>query len=206
MLTNKLENLTEEFRSSGGCFKIKKLKELFSITSTKKVFNAQNITLDDRSSAGTYPYVVRSAVNNGIRGFTKQDLVFLNPKNTLSFAQDTFMVFYQKDSYFTGNNVKVLVPRFSGFNDKIGLYLSSNFNYVLKGFTWGQSSSYEKIASVEILVPMIGEYLALNYMERYVEELEAYLKVTGLKDYKLTEKDEKALNSFNDVFDRDGGG
>lgn len=114
-VTKKLENLLEEFKSLGGCFKTKKLKELFLITPTKKVFNAQDIILNEQFSTESYPYVVRSAINNGIRGFTKQDLVFLNPKNTLSFAQDTFMVFYQKDSYFTGNNVKVLVPRFKGY-------------------------------------------------------------------------------------------
>lgn len=46
--------------------------------------------------------------------------------------------------------------------------------------------------------------IAFNYMESYIkeleaerlEELEAYLKVTGLKDYKLSQKEKDALKTF----------
>ncbi|WP_120952966.1 hypothetical protein [Helicobacter sp. L8] len=53
------------------------------------------------------PYVVCSARNNGIRGFIKKDLSFLNPGKTLSFVMDAFSVFYQENPYFTDNKIGI---------------------------------------------------------------------------------------------------
>mgnify|MGYP000982836190 FL=1 len=39
-----------------------------------------------------------------------------------------------------------------------------------------------------------------------VEELDAYLAATGLKDYKLTEKEEDALAKFDEFSQWGGGG
>lgn len=44
----------------------------------------------------SYPYVVRATTNNGVRGYIVAEEENLNPKSTLSFAQDTFTVFFKK--------------------------------------------------------------------------------------------------------------
>ena len=49
--------------------------------------------------------------------------------------------------------------------------------------------------------------IAFNYMESYIkeleaerlEELEAYLKVTGLNDYTLSQKEKDALKAFENL-------
>ena len=35
-------------------------------------------------------------------------------------------------------------------------------------------------------------------MKKFIEELDAYLAVTGLRDYKLTEKEKDALAKFDE--------
>ena len=88
---------------------------MFEINSSKKIFHANDlearkVIFKDRI-ANSYPYVVRSTINNGIRAYVLENKEFLNPANTLSLAQDTFSVFYQEEPYFTGNKVKVLTPK-----------------------------------------------------------------------------------------------
>ncbi|MCR2065854.1 hypothetical protein, partial [Campylobacter helveticus] len=41
--------------------------------------------------------------------------------------------------------------------------------------------------------------IAFNYMESYIKALEAYLKVTGLDDYTLTQKEKEALKAFENL-------
>ena len=75
----------------------------------------------------SFPYVVRTTQNNGIRGYVIEDEIYANEKNTLSFAQDTFSVFYQKEKYFTGNKVKILKAKFENNTERIMQYLTASF-------------------------------------------------------------------------------
>ncbi|HSN94337.1 MAG TPA: N-6 DNA methylase, partial [Anaerolineaceae bacterium] len=107
-----LQLLTENHNIKGKtdtelCSQVKwsdrKLKEIFTIHNTNKKYNANNVTIYPDKSQGLHPYVVRTEQNNGIRGYIEGDLSGLNPKNSISFGQDTFTCFYQPDSYFTGD-------------------------------------------------------------------------------------------------------
>ncbi|ASU14467.1 hypothetical protein CIB43_00576 [Mesomycoplasma hyopneumoniae] len=85
-----------------------RIKDIFDVSSSNKVIHANKVKIHDTQIPNTYPYVVRQSKNNGIKGYIHENLQFLNPANTISFAQDTFLSFVQKQKYFTGNNVKVL--------------------------------------------------------------------------------------------------
>ncbi|EOI9934873.1 restriction endonuclease subunit S [Campylobacter upsaliensis] len=171
----------------------------------------------------------------------------LTPANTLSFAQDTFSVFYQEKPYFTGNKVKVLTPKFKPFTKIHALFFASIYQKVLETFTWGVGSTEDDIKDIVISLPVLptachteplGEVssntesrffanaqgkaslendkiniesnnyrIAFNYMESYIKELEAerlkeleaYLKVTGLNDYTLSQKEQEALKAFENL-------
>lgn len=85
---------------------------MFDIISSKHIYHANQIDkIFSEQLNNTLPYVVRTAQNNGVRGYIEMDKIFANDENTLSFAQDTFSVFYQKQKYFTGNKVKILKPK-----------------------------------------------------------------------------------------------
>ncbi len=189
-----------------------RLGDLFEVLSSKKIYHANTIKIHDTQIENSYPYVVRAATNNGIKGFIIDDPTFANEKNTLSFAQDTFTVFYQKQPYFTGNKVKILKPKFAFKSPKILHFISAILQFILKPLTWGLGSTTESIAEFKISLPLKPtaktqtlEGIDFIFMEKFIAELEqcrlaeldAYLKATGLENTTLSSDEENALNVFN---------
>ncbi|WP_162977097.1 restriction endonuclease subunit S [Helicobacter pylori] len=189
-----------------------KLGDLFEVLSSKKIYHANTIKIHDTQIESSYPYVVRATTNNGIKGFIIDDPTFTNEKNTLSFAQDTFTVFYQKQPYFTGNKVKILKPKFAFKSPKILHFISAILQFILKPLTWGLGSTTESIAEFKISLPLKPtantqtlEDIDFHFMEKFIAELEqcrlaelqAYLKATGLENTTLSSDEENALNVFN---------
>ncbi|HEC1566147.1 TPA: restriction endonuclease subunit S [Campylobacter upsaliensis] len=265
-LSPRLVKLEKDFKQNGGLWREFKLGELFEVSSSKKIFHANQITIYNDEIPNSYPYVVRSTRNNGVRGYLCENKKYLNPANTLSFAQDTFSVFYQEKPYFTGNKVKVLTPKFKPFTKIHALFFASIYQKVLETFTWGVGSTEDDIKDIVISLPVLptachtdlerserevsqnieskkdfsptaqndkntksnaeavemrkqgkaavslvnatqGYQIAFNYMESYIkeleaeriQELEAYLKVTGLNDYTLSQKEQEALKAFENL-------
>ncbi len=189
-----------------------RLGDLFEVLSSKKIYHANTIKIHDTQIENSYPYVVRAATNNGIKGFIIDDPTFTNEKNTLSFAQDTFTVFYQKQPYFTGNKVKILKPKFAFKSPKILYFISAILQFILKPLTWGLGSTTESIAEFKFSLPLKPTASAqtldgidFNFMEKFIAELEqcrlaeleAYLKATGLSNTTLSSDEENALKLFN---------
>ncbi len=189
-----------------------KLGDLFEVLSSKKIYHANTIKIHDTQIENSYPYVVRAATNNGIKGFIIDDPTFANEKNTLSFAQDTFTVFYQKQPYFTGNKVKILKPKFAFKSPKILHFISAILQFILKPLTWGLGSTTESIAEFKFSLPLKPtaktqtlDGIDFDFMEKFIAELEqcrlaelqAYLKATGLENTTLSSDEENALNVFN---------
>ncbi|WP_305868100.1 restriction endonuclease subunit S [Helicobacter pylori] len=189
-----------------------KLGDLFEVLSSKKIYHANMIKIHDTQIENSYPYVVRATTNNGIKGFIIDDPTFTNEKNTLSFAQDTFTVFYQKQPYFTGNKVKVLKPKFAFKSPKILHFISAILQFILKPLTWGLGSTTESIAEFKFSLPLKPtantqtlEDIDFHFMEKFIAELEqcrlaeleAYLKATGLENTTLSSEEENALKVFN---------
>ncbi|ENM9335971.1 N-6 DNA methylase [Campylobacter upsaliensis] len=220
-LSPRLRELEKDFKQNGGKWREFKLGELFEVSSSKKIFHANQITIYNDEIPNSYPYVVRSTRNNGVRGYLCENRKYLNPANTLSFAQDTFSVFYQEKPYFTGNKVKVLTPKFKPFTKIHALFFASIYQKVLETFTWGVGSTEDDIKDIVISLPVLpkaeskGYEIAFDYMESYIkeleaerlqeleaerlQELEAYLKVTGLNDYTLSQKEKDALKAFENL-------
>ncbi|WP_128480903.1 restriction endonuclease subunit S [Helicobacter pylori] len=189
-----------------------RLGDLFEVLSSKKIYHANTIKIHDMQIENSYPYVVRAATNNGIKGFIVDDPHYTNEKNTLSFAQDTFTVFYQKQPYFTGNKVKILKPKFAFKSPKILHFISAILQFILKPLTWGLGSTTESIAEFKFSLPLKPtaktqtlKDIDFNFMEKFIAELEqcrlaeleAYLKATGLSNTTLSSDEENALNLFD---------
>jgi len=156
---------------------------------------------------------VRATTNNGLKGYIKADNHDLNPGETVSFAQDTFTAFYQKQKYVTGNKVKVLIPLCDSFSSRIATFIVASINNALKGLTWGTGSDVDMIENIIFYLPRSDDKIDFEFMESFVAELEArriaelearriaeleaYLSATGLKDYTLTEEEKNALESID---------
>lgn len=177
-----------------------KLKDVFIVQSYKKRFDANKVHI---LSSGKYPYIVRTAQNNGQRGFIEEDIVYLNDGNTISFGQDTATAFYQKQPYFTGDKIKVLKAKDNRFNRSNALFFSTAITKAFSTFAWGQSSFSEEILKQQIIqLPItVGGEIDFDFISSFIaeleaeriKELEAYLKVTGFDNYELTKEEQETL-------------
>jgi len=181
------------------------LDDLFEINSSKKIFHANEINqIFHEQVNNSFPYVVRTTQNNGIRGYIIKDEIYANEKNTLSFAQDTFSVFYQKEKYFTGNKVKILKAKFENSTEQVMQYLTASFQKSLNSSTWGLGSTVETIAKTKIQLPIKNKKIDFEFMESFITELEkeqvakleAYLLASGLKDCILSDEEQYVLDDF----------
>ena len=209
LISERIANLEREFKASGGKFEEFRIGDIFEIQTPKRKFDANKIQF-----GGQYPYVARGDKNNGIRGYINENTQYLNDKNTISFGQDTATMFFQRDKYFTGDKIKIFKPINFGLNSRLANYIIASMRRGFSNFAWGSSSfNVEILKDVKIILPTLGGEINFSFMEKFIEELErerveeldAYLAVTGLRDYKLTEKEKDALAKF-DKFSQWGGG
>ena len=107
------------------------------------------------------------------------------------------MVFYQKDRFVTGNKIKVLNPKFTFFNCSIANFIVSVLNRVMKNLSWGTGSNIEMIKKIKFKLPVRGGKIDFDFMESFIEELEAYLKVSGFDDYELSDKEKHAIDNYS---------
>ncbi|AGT74742.1 type I restriction modification DNA specificity domain protein [Helicobacter pylori SouthAfrica20] len=180
---------------------------MFEVLSSKKIYHANTIKIHDTQIENSYPYVVRATANNGIKGFIIDDPIFTNEKNTLSFAQDTFTVFYQKQPYFTGNKVKVLKPKFAFKSPKILHFISAILQFILKPLTWGLGSTTESISEFKISLPLkptaktqTFENVDFNFMHTLTNALTKQV-IQGVVEYCGTQKEaaKKAISQETPV-------
>lgn len=183
---------------------------MFTINTYKKRFDANKVKIFDN---GKFPYVVRTSLNNGIKGYINQDEKFLNEGNTISFGQDTATIFYQENPFFTGDKIKIIKAKDKRFNKKNAQFFILSMNKSFSSFSWGSSSfNINIIGNQKIQLPTKRGKIDFEFMEFFIAELEAYhiaqleaqrnavleayLKVSGLKDYNLTKEEEKVLKDF----------
>ena len=143
--------------------------------------------------------------NNGQKGFINEDESFLNDGNTISFGQDTATMYYQEFPYFTGDKIKIVKSKDKRFNKKNAQFFLSTMTKSFSSFSWGASSfSVKVIESQKITLPIKNGKPDFEFMDSFIAHIEAermsklnsYLVATGLKDYTLTAKEQKALIDF----------
>lgn len=199
-LSPRLVKLEKEFKKNGGYFKEFKIGDLFD--SKNGNFDIQKTHLNNKG----HQVVSAGLENSGVIG--KTDIkAKIFPKNTLTC--DMFgNVFYRDFEYkmVTHARVMCLHPNFE-LNKKIGLYIVSAMNYLKFIFSFANMATWSKIENLIISLPILNDTIAFTYMESYIKELEAerlkeleaYLKVTGLNDYTLSQKEQEALKAFENL-------
>ncbi len=201
----RLAQLEQEFRESGGRWEDILLSELFTISTTKGVDKGK-IQVSEHS--GKYAFIGRTPVNNGIQGYTDYLGFAPNPKNTFSVIQiGENIAQYREQEWYASQNLFLLTPKQHKILDT-RMFIIASINCALKIYT-GAYNSYPTLAKLKettISLPCYanGE-IAFDFMEGYIRELEeervrelaAYLTASGLQDYTLTSKEEKALDDYH---------
>ena len=150
-------------------WKMFRIGELFEINSYKKRFDANKVQIEEVG----FPYVVRTALNNGIRGYINEDVEFLNEGNTISFGQDTATMFYQEKPYFTGDKIKIVKCKDESFNKLNAHFFIAAMGKAFSSFSWGSSSfSVEIIKNQNISLPSTQGIPLYAYMEVFIRAVQ----------------------------------
>lgn len=138
---------------------------LFNINSSKKKFDANKVNIWEN----WHNYIVRTSLNNWIRGFINENTDFLNNWNTISFWQDTATMFYQEESYFTWDKIKILSSKNNRFNKFNALFLITTMTKIFSSFSWWNSSFNTKIIeSQNISIPIKNWKPDYELMEKFI--------------------------------------
>lgn len=168
---------------------------LFDIVPTKKKINANSVTFN-----GEFPYVARGESKNGIRGYIDFDEQYLNPKNTISFGQDTATMYYQPKEYFTGDKIQIfqLNKKYGVLTENVALYLISSMKKAFKNFAWGQSLfALDVISDIDIKLPVNENgVIDFDYIEKYIQLVKKQVieDVVKMKDDYISKTKSTILN------------
>ena len=175
-----------------------------------QLFTAQtgDTDLQQKDINGEGTYFINSGIEGlGIKGKTDREAKIFN-ENTITI--DFWGNAYYRDFKYkmaTHNHVFSL----SGSvirNRSVGLYLVSTMSYMRKLFSYNNMGTWSKIKELYITLPISqsGD-IDFAYMESCIREMEesriremeAYLKVSGFEDCELTEEEQNAIDSVNNI-------
>ena len=150
----------------------KKLSELFIITST---ISHDKSALTEVSSQHDYPYITRTAENNGISERTGLiDEISLNEANSFSLGLLQMDFFFQSEKWYAGQFVRKVIPLFE-IDKEIALYFLAYFKYVkqilLKDLVRDVNDTFNNL---EIKLPCKDDGISIDfdYMKSFVMDIE----------------------------------
>lgn len=178
-----------------------RLGDLFEIENTFS-FNKDALT-----PGNDYDYVTRTSQNQGIlqsTGFVNYENI--NDAGTWSLGLLQMDFFYRRKQWYAGQFVRKIVPKICLTGSRI-----SFFSTILNKQKQALSSVLvrdvdEAFRNITCLLPTCDDEIDFEFMERFIAELNAqrlaelnaYLSVTGLKDYTLTPEEKQAVKDLEE--------
>ncbi|NYB75770.1 MULTISPECIES: restriction endonuclease subunit S [Sedimentibacter] len=154
---------------------------LFNITATRSGIDKNKLNV----ITGDTPYITRSEIDNGINLFItdEQNKKYKKDEgNVITIGLDTQTVFYQRNAFFTGQNIQVL--RNSNLNRNNAMFIIPLIKIQMKKFNWGgNGATLTRLNRTKIVLP-INEDGNPNwhFMEKFIREREEKQR-QRLKDY-----------------------
>ena len=180
-----------------------KISKLFNIENTLS-FNADKLV-----NGNEYDYVTRTSLNQGILKTTG----FVNERNlndsgnwSLGLLQMDF--FYRRNPWYAGQFVRKISPKFA-VTDNTALFFTTILNGLKKDLLSVLVRNVDNIflnSTIQLPINGNGE-IDFGFIDGFVAELEgqrvaelqAYLSVTGLSDYTLTEKEKHVIEHLTEI-------
>lgn len=161
------------------------------------------------SENGNYPYFTRTVLNNGIAGYVD----YLDDEHKiaggcLAIGMIGMQFFYMGKDFYAGQFTKRAVPKNFVLTPNIAIFLISILNKKQRIFQSVLVGNFEKEFNNSIIrLPVKKDEIDFEFMESFIAELDAqriaeldaYLSVSNLKDYVLTEEEKKVLDDFNNL-------
>ena len=149
-----------------------KLRDIFDIRPTASGIDKIKLVQGE----GTYPYVTRSDINNGINSFVCEQADYvMNAGKCITVGLDTQTAFYQPAGFYTGQNIQVL--RSSKLNAANAKFMLPLLRKTLSIFSWGgNGATLTRLRRSRIFLP-IDEAGRPDYafMEKFIHSIEQRL-------------------------------
>lgn len=177
-----------------------RLGDLFQFKGIKQSKSQKDIPFDEKG----IPYIVQSSTNNMCgRYVNKQYLLDTNEPpvkgNAIVLGVTLPAVSYQPKEFGAS---QVIEARADFLNEKNGLFFAISISKQMHRFSYQNKPGIEIYKNLTIQLPIRQPHeIDFDFMESFISELEqerinklnAYLEASGLKDYELTEEEEKIL-------------
>ncbi|WP_365314483.1 restriction endonuclease subunit S [uncultured Prevotella sp.] len=176
---------------------------------TSELFKPQKITKmlskEDLSDQFCFPAYSSETTNNGIIGYTNTPEFICDEKHPvyITFGDHTRTFNIATNSFSVLDNVKVLLPTISNIHCLLWIITAWQKQIPNLGY-----ARHWKIAKdCVIKLPTQNNEIDFNFMESFMvkleteclAELEAYLSVTGLNNYNLTDEELKVLKDYDNL-------
>ena len=188
-----------------------KISKLFNIENTLS-FNADKLV-----NGSEYDYVTRTSLNQGIlktTGFVNERNINDSGNWSLGLLQMDF--FYRRNPWYAGQFVRKISPKFA-VTDNTALFFTTILNGLKKDLLSVLVRNVDNIflnSTIQLPIDGNGE-IDFGFIDGFVAELEgqrvaelegqrvaelqAYLSVTGLSDYTLTEKEKHVIEHLTEI-------
>ena len=159
------------------------------------------------SEKGKYPTFSSDSTNNGIVGYSNIQPSFVCDDNNpifVIFGDHTRTFNVAQHSFNIMDNVKVLKLKQQYTLSEI-LFITSSWKKGIKDIGYARHWKFAK--ETKILLPMKNGKIDFDFMDSFIAELEAeriaelsaYLKVSGLDNYELSDEELKALRDYDSM-------
>lgn len=169
-----------------------RLGDLFDITNTPS-FNKERLT-----KGNEFDYVTRTSLNQGIlqsTGFVNEEN--LNEENVWSLGLLQMDFFYRKRKWYAGQFVRKVIPKFATTENNVKFF-SVMLNQIKPVLLQVLVRNVDETFKNQIIgLPTKNKQIDFDFMESFIAELSAYLKVSGLDNYELSIEELNALRVYD---------
>ncbi len=166
------------------------------------------LTKFDLDNDGKTPVYSSDSMNNGIVGYTHYEADFIvNDDNPIYivFGDHTRSFNIATKSFCVMDNVKVLSIT-EVISIKVLLFIVSSWKKCIPNLGYSRHWSLAKNALFSLPIEQNNK-IDFNFIETFIKELEkeqtsqldVYLEASGLKDYTLTDEEQKVLDDFENI-------
>lgn len=181
--------------------------DVFVFKAIKQAKSQKAIPTDNTASG--IPYIVQSTTNNMFaRNVNKQWLIDNDEApvsgNRIVLGVTLPAVSYQPNEFGAS---QVITATAEWLNEKNGNFVAIVISKLMHQFSYNNKPGLQIYKDMVIELPIKNGNIDVDFMECFMSELEEeriielelYLKANSLKDYNLTDEEQKALNDFDSM-------
>jgi len=185
-----------------------KLGNIFEIDAWIYGKNKKYMTTLDTPDKNSIAIISGTTENNGVAYYTNDKLsdeeIFKSELTISTRGEYSGTVFYHDEKFALANNI--LVMKMDNLTKNQKLFFAG----IINALEYGGYSNYprkETLKNNTVSLPVkSNNIIDFEFMEKFIEELEAYhiekietyLTVTGLKDFTLTEEEQNVLKEYDE--------